>query len=233
MNREGYYTRSEAHQRLAQGGGSSGTRHPPLPTGGAKRVTPQSGRRGPPMSTRKASAAAAAAAEEEDDSLAYTEERVGNLTQEQCAEIREVFDSIDTRGRGTVSVSQLGDIIRTLDMNIGDGSGSELQRWRKQIDPKNTGKFTYKRLEELVALLYDEMDQREQMLNAFRLFKPEATNLEDARITLDDLQRVSARLGETIPVDELREMINVADDSGSGSVDFTDFMRMMRKTGLF
>ncbi|KAJ2742581.1 hypothetical protein H4S06_005699, partial [Coemansia sp. BCRC 34490] len=222
MNREGYYTRSEAHQRLAQGGGgSSGTRHPPLPTGGAKRVTPQSGRRGPPMSTRKASAAAAAAAaaaaveEEEDDSLAYMEERVGNLTQEQCAEIREVFDSIDTRGRGTVSVSQLGDIIRTLDMNIGDGSGSELQRWRKQIDPKNTGKFTYKRLEELVALLYDEMDQREQMLNAFRLFKPEAINLEDARITLDDLQRVSARLGETIPVDELREMINVADDTGS------------------
>ncbi|KAJ1773217.1 Centrin-1 [Coemansia sp. RSA 986] len=172
------------------------------------------------MSTRKTPSTAATIANE----------GIGNLTHEQRAEIRDVFDSIDVNGRGFVFMSQLPDIIQTL----GHSADSNMMEvWKEQIDPKNTGKITYETLENFVALLYDEAEQQQQMMNAFQLFKPDATSLEDARITLDDLQRVSAHLGESIPVDELREMINIADISGTGSVDFNDFMRIMRKTGLF
>ncbi|KAJ1799174.1 Centrin-1 [Coemansia sp. RSA 2399] len=213
---------SANHQRLAPAGASSGARHPPLPAGTTKRTTPQSARRPPPMSTRKTPSTAATLA---------SDGGIGNLTHEQRAEIREIFDSIDVNGRGFISVSQLPDIMRTLGHNV--DNIDTMEEWREQIDPNGTGKITYDALENFVALLFDNMEQQDQLMNAFRLFKPDATSLEDARITLDDLQKVSVHLGESIPVDELREMINIADVSGSGGVDFNDFMRVMRKTGLF
>ncbi|KAJ2854559.1 Centrin-1 [Coemansia erecta] len=176
------------------------------------------------MSTRKTPSTAATLA---------SDGGIGNLTHEQRAEIREIFDSIDVNGRGFISVSQLPDILRTLGHNV--DNVDTMEAWREEIDPNGTGKITYDALENFVALLYDNLEQQDQLMNAFRLFKPDATSLEDARITLDDLQKVSVHLGESIPVDELREMINIADVSGSGSggVDFKDFMRVMRKTGLF
>ncbi|KAJ2151918.1 hypothetical protein GGH16_006183 [Coemansia sp. RSA 560] len=77
------------------------------------------------------------------------------------------------------------------------------------------------------------MDQNREILSAFRLFKPEASDIKSAQITFADLKRVSAHLGENIPDDELQEMINIADADNSGSVGFADFMRVMRKSGLF
>ncbi|KAJ2528163.1 Centrin-1, partial [Coemansia sp. RSA 1933] len=143
-------------------------------------------------------------------------------------QIREIFDSIDVTGRGFISISQLPDIQRALGHSM-----DNMEVWREQIDPNGTGKITYDALEAFVAVLYEDIEQQEQMMNAFRLFKPDTASPEHARITFDDLQKVAAHLGESIPADELREMINIADVSGSGSVDFDDFMRIMRKTGLF
>ncbi|KAJ2890269.1 centrin, EF-hand protein, partial [Coemansia aciculifera] len=84
-----------------------------------------------------------------------------------------------------------------------------------------------------ISLRYDEADQKQEIMNAFKLFKPDAKEIEVARITLADLQRISSHLGEHIPDEELREMINIADIGETGGVDFSDFSRVMRKTGLF
>ncbi|KAJ2683305.1 centrin, EF-hand protein [Coemansia spiralis] len=99
--------------------------------------------------------------------------------------------------------------------------------------PAGTGKMDYGRLEHFISLRYDEVDQKQEIMNAFKLFKPDAKDAENARITLADLQRISTHLGEHIPDDELREMIHIADIGETGSVDFADFTRVMRKTGLF
>ncbi|KAJ2703554.1 centrin, EF-hand protein [Coemansia sp. IMI 209128] len=156
---------------------------------------------------------------------------IGNMTYEQREQLRELFDTIDRTGRGLIPTSKLADILKHL--GLGKPSLETLESWVSSIDPAGTGKMDYGRLEHLISLRYDEVDQKQEIMNAFKLFKPDAKDAENARITLADLQRISTHLGEHIPDDELREMIHIADIGETGSVDFTDFTRVMRKTGLF
>ncbi|KAJ1726656.1 centrin, EF-hand protein [Coemansia biformis] len=156
---------------------------------------------------------------------------IGNLDFEQREELRDIFDRMDKEGRGFISVSTLPDIIRAF--GIEQPMPETWAQWRLQVDPEGTGRIGYNALEEFISLRYDEMSQRQEILNAFRLFKPDSANVESARITLDDLRKISVHLGEHIPDEELQEMIGIADIDGSGSVGFGDFARIMRKSGLF
>ncbi|KAI9505141.1 putative centrin [Coemansia spiralis] len=156
---------------------------------------------------------------------------IGNLSHEQRQELRDVFDTIDQNARGSIPASKLLEVVKALGFERPDET--TLDTWMLTVDPDGTGRITYSRLEEFMSLRYDEMNQRQEIMSAFKLFKPDATDVENARITLADLQRISAHLGEHIPDDELREMINIADPNETNSVGFSDFMRMMRKTGLF
>ncbi|KAJ2367938.1 hypothetical protein H4S01_001869 [Coemansia sp. RSA 2610] len=156
---------------------------------------------------------------------------IGNMTYEQRDELRELFDTVDQQCRGYIPISRLPEIVRALGLE--EASPETWVRWKASVDPEGTGRLGYEKLEDFISLRYDEMDQKQEIMNAFRLFKPEARDIENAKITLADLKRVSAHLGENIPDDELQEMVNIADIDNSGSVGFTDFMRVMRKSGLF
>ncbi|KAJ2840742.1 hypothetical protein FBU31_000161 [Coemansia sp. 'formosensis'] len=158
-------------------------------------------------------------------------DEIGNMTHEQREQLREVFDTIDRTGRGFIPTNRLADVLRL--MGQGKPSREALEGWISDIDPADTGKVDYSRLEHFMSLRLDEADQKQEIVNAFKLFKPDARDAESARITLADLQRVSTHLGEHIPDDELREMINIADIGETGGVDLADFTRVMRKTGLF
>ncbi|KAJ1955630.1 hypothetical protein EC988_001775 [Linderina pennispora] len=81
-----------------------------------------------------------------------------------------------------------------------------------------------------MARRLDEADQQDQMMNAFRLFKPGSGR---EGITFEDLKQIASHLGESIPDEELHEMINIADTQDTGQVSFEDFSRIMLKTGLF
>ncbi|KAI9475091.1 centrin, EF-hand protein [Coemansia sp. RSA 1290] len=156
---------------------------------------------------------------------------IGNLTFEQREEIRDLFDTIDQQSRGYIPVSKLPDILQSL--GLGKPAPEQWARWKLAVDPEGIGKLGYQQLEDFISLRYDEMDQKQEILNAFSLFKPDSRDIENAKITLADLKRVSAHLGENIPDNELQEMINIADPDNNGSVGFADFMRIMRKSGLF
>ncbi|KAJ2802802.1 centrin, EF-hand protein [Coemansia helicoidea] len=158
-------------------------------------------------------------------------EGIGNLDFAKREELRDIFDRIDHQALGHIPVSRIPEILRVF--GVGDQPPETWAQWRQQLDPERSGRIGYSRLEEFVSLRVDEMSQRQEILHAFRLFKPDAADPERARITVDDLRKISAHLGEHIPDEELLEMINIADIDGNGSVGFVDFMRIMRKSGLF
>lgn len=54
------------------------------------------------------------------------------------------------------------------------------------------------------------------------------------QITVAKLRRIARELGEALTEEELRDMVEEADRSGSGDgVSFEDFSALMRKTNLF
>ena len=61
------------------------------------------------------------------------------------------------------------------------------------------------------------------MQKAFRLFDHGGKQ----RITFSDLKTIAQQIGESIEDDELREMIEEADHSGSGEVGIDDFVKIV------
>ncbi|PIA19584.1 centrin-like protein [Coemansia reversa NRRL 1564] len=153
------------------------------------------------------------------------------MTFEQREELHEVFDTIDQAGRGYIPISRVSDVLQAL--GLVSPSAKDWEQWCARVDFDKTGRIGYETLEEFVSLRYDEMDQRTEMVAAFMLFKPGVTDVEKAKITIDDLRRIAAHTGEHIPDEELEEMVRIADIDGTEGVSFDDFMRIMRKTGLF
>lgn len=66
-------------------------------------------------------------------------------------------------------------------------------------------------------------------MKAFRLFDDD----DKGKITFQDLKRVAKELGENLTDEELMEMIEEADRDGDGAISKDDFMRIMKKTGLY
>ncbi|KAI7834191.1 hypothetical protein BX661DRAFT_176770 [Kickxella alabastrina] len=156
-----------------------------------------------------------------------------SLTLEQRELIQDVFQAHDPKLRGFVQVSQLPEILQNL--QIRRPGKSTLNMWVNQVDPQGSGKFSQDELMDFVQQRYGEMmGSSVEFENAFRLFKPDiGPEANSARITVEDLKRISAHLGEHIPDEELREMVSLADTTNTGGVGLDDFVRIMQKTGLF
>jgi len=67
------------------------------------------------------------------------------------------------------------------------------------------------------------------MRKAFKLFDDDGSG----KITFRKLKRVAKDLGEELTDQELQDMIDEADRDGDGEVNEEEFLRMMKKTGLW
>ena len=75
--------------------------------------------------------------------------RTEQLSEVTIAEIREIFTLFDKNADSYVSTSELGTIIRGLNMNPTE---KEVQAMQTQVDPTGSGSFDINALVSLVAL---------------------------------------------------------------------------------
>lgn len=63
------------------------------------------------------------------------------------SEIKEIFDLFDKNGRGTVPTTELGTLVRALNLNPTETEITEMQN---KVDEKGNGTFTFADLEKVV-----------------------------------------------------------------------------------
>ena len=56
--------------------------------------------------------------------------------------------------------------------------------------------------------------------------------LLQGKISDMDIQRLAIETGERFTLDEVREMIEAADENGDGEIDLDEFMKMMKRTNF-
>ena len=103
---------------------------------------------------------------------------------------------------------------------------------RKIVDDFDKAGSGYISLEQFITIMSEkitEKDAREEILKAFRLFDDDQTG----RISFKNLQRVAGELGENLTHEELREMIQEADQDNDGEINQEEFLRIMKKTCLY
>merc|ERR1719171_2676 len=92
------------------------------------------------------------------------------------------------------------------------------------VDDDGSGTMGY---EEFLAMMGQKMlnkDPKDDLLKTFRTFDDDETGT----ISFKNLKRVAKELGETMTDEELQEMIDEADRSGTGELNQDDFLAVMK-----
>ena len=79
------------------------------------------------------------------------------------------------------------------------------------------------------ALRQASKDGKQDMVKAFKLFDEDSTG----RVSFKNVKAVAKELGENMSDPELQEMITQADTDNDGEVNEEEFLRMMKKVGLY
>jgi len=142
------------------------------------------------------------------------------LTEEQVAEFKEAFQIFDKNGDGSISLKELGIVMRSLGQNP---SEEDLIAIIEKVDVDKSGEIDFKEFLSIMAIKLKESDSEEDLLEAFRIFDKDGNGL----ISAHELRFVMMTAGEALKEDEIDEMIREADIDGDGYVDYEEFVRIM------
>eukprot|EP00929_Paragymnodinium_shiwhaense_P040934 TRINITY_DN21298_c0_g1_i1.p1 TRINITY_DN21298_c0_g1~~TRINITY_DN21298_c0_g1_i1.p1 ORF type:complete len:167 (+),score=41.65 TRINITY_DN21298_c0_g1_i1:140-640(+) len=148
-----------------------------------------------------------------------------DLTEEQMQELKEAFDSFDVSGKGALNDRDMKQMMKQLGYT--DLSKEAVMHLIVSVDEDGSGLIEFDEFIIMMKILILDRDQGSEILKAFQLFT------EGERITFQDLRRLADELGEPFTDEELREMVDEGDREGRGGLDEDDFLRVMRRTGLW
>ena len=89
------------------------------------------------------------------------------LSEEQIANYREGFSLFDKESKGFVKTSELGFLIRSLNLNPTD---AEIADYIQEVDSEGTGKVDFPEFLALMARKAKDVDSEEELMEAFRVF---------------------------------------------------------------
>jgi centrin-1 len=150
------------------------------------------------------------------------EDGVATLSRMEQEDLREAFSLFDTEQKGRISVGELRSVLKELGQESMSMSSS-LKRVLKTV--RSLSPDQELSLDDFSRMLTapDPSDDRDELQKVFDLFDGE----QKGYITVDDLHKVAADLGESMSDEELKEMVHRASDSNK--VTYEQFTEVMNK----
>ncbi|KAJ9074306.1 hypothetical protein DSO57_1003097 [Entomophthora muscae] len=142
------------------------------------------------------------------------------LTADQISELNEAFALFDKNGDGSISVEELGEVMKSLGQNP---TPDELQAMIKEADADGDGTIDQEEFQILMARRLQGCDFEQEQQAAFRVFDQNG----DGYISKSELKQVMSSLGEKLSDADLDEMIREADIDGDGQISYDEFSKMM------
>ena len=90
-----------------------------------------------------------------------------DLSEDQIANYKETFSLFDKDGDNKIAVSELGLLIRGLNQNPTE---AEIEEMKNEVDPDGTGQLDFPEFLSLMAKRAKDIDQEEELMDAFRVF---------------------------------------------------------------
>ena len=140
--------------------------------------------------------------------------------EEKETEYREAFAMFDKNGDGTITITELGSVMKSLGNNPTD---TELQDMINEVDADGNGKLEFLEFCNLMDRQTKDISQEDELRERFKLFDKDGNGLIDR----DELAIALQQLGEKLSEEEIDEMLEDCDTNGDGQIDFEEFMRYM------
>jgi Ca2+-binding EF-hand superfamily protein len=151
------------------------------------------------------------------------------LTPEQRADIAEAFKLLDAEGCSTIHAKDLKVALRALGY---EPQRDRVKRLVSEVDRESmSNTLVLEEFERILKAKFFEEDNDEETAVAFPLFAQSGADF----ITLDDLKRVAAEIGEDGLDDQvLEEMIREADVlDHDGRISKDEFFRVMKRGNAY
>lgn len=148
-----------------------------------------------------------------------TVERPG-LTEDEIEEIREAFTLFDTDGSGKIDPKELKAAMTSLGFE-----NKNPTIYHMIADLEDAGReIDFDEFLDAITSKLGDRETREGIYKIFDLFDEDGSGT----ISLQDLRRVAKELGETMNLDELKEMLQRAAGNGD-EITKEDFYNIMTK----
>ena len=118
----------------------------------------------------------------------------------RSSEIKEIFMLFDKNSDGFVHTSELGTVVRAINLNPTE---SEISDMMKKVDPNNSGQFNLQQLETLVRERGRDSDTLKDVVDALKVFDSD----NDGKISVEDFKYVMSNMGERMSESEINEII--------------------------
>jgi len=143
------------------------------------------------------------------------------MTEREIGTLHDIFSALDKNGDGVLTVSEVSHALHNMSVTYGD----EIQGILQELDTDGNGTIDYT---EFIAASIDHKlyEQESVCRSAFRVFDLDG----DGKITIDEMHNVLEMnfVREAFTRDIVEEMIKEVDTNNDGSIDFEEFMKMMR-----
>ena len=142
------------------------------------------------------------------------------LSEEQRQEIRDAFELFDADKDSYIDYHELKVAMRALGFEV---KKQDVLKVLREYEREGNGRISFEDFYEVMSDWVLGRDPREEVMKAFQLFDDDETG----KISLRNLRRVARELGENMPDEELRAMIDEFDTDGDGEIHLDDFVSIM------
>lgn len=140
------------------------------------------------------------------------------LTDDQKTDAKECFDLFDINEDNTISLTELGNLMRALRQDVDE---SELREMLKEVDADKSGRLEFNEFLELYARKIKDINQEKELIEAFNIFDRDGNGV----ISAQELKHVLTVLGKKYSDEEAEMMIREADDDGDGFIQYEEFVK--------
>mmetsp|Transcript_6859 Transcript_6859/g.9484 ORF Transcript_6859/g.9484 Transcript_6859/m.9484 type:complete len:160 (+) Transcript_6859:57-536(+) len=140
--------------------------------------------------------------------------------EKEVEEMREVFDLFDKDSDGTITISELGVVLKSLKKNFNQ---KQLEEIIKKVDKNGDGQIDFEEFLKMMSNRVGTRNRDYELKEAFNVFDQDG----DGYITASELSTVMKTLGEQIDKETVDLMIEGVDRDGDGEIDFNEFKMMM------
>lgn len=142
------------------------------------------------------------------------------LTEDQVAEFKEAFMLFDQDEDGTITMAELGVVMRSLGQRPTE---TELRDMVNEVDQDGNGTIEFNEFLQMMSKKMKGADGEEELREAFRVFDKN----KDGLISSSELRHVMTSLGEKLSDEEVDDMIREADLDGDGMVNYEEFVTIL------